>query len=216
MKRIYLIDCPGIVPASANDSDTNIALKGVIRISNLVTPSEHIPELLERVRTEYIERTYGVKAPAAGWKGQEGAEDLLTKIARKSGRLLKGGQADVETAAKMVLQDWIRGKIPFFIRPPENVFGTSKKASEQDQEDEVEQKKGPSVTQPIKKIVVMNSFIEEDRKPLDGIDVFGKDADATESADLDNADEAEAEEWHGIDASMAEEAVNMTWEQAIA
>lgn len=42
----------------------------------------------------------------------------MTAIAKKSGKLLKGGEPDQEAAAKMVLNDWIRGKIPFFVAPP--------------------------------------------------------------------------------------------------
>jgi hypothetical protein len=48
------------------------------------------------------------------------AEDFLDTLARKFGKLLKGGDADRETVAKMVLNDWIRGRIPFFVRPPDS------------------------------------------------------------------------------------------------
>lgn len=118
MKRIYLIDCPGIVPVSAKDSDTATVLKGVVRVENLATPAEHIPALLERVRPEYIERTYGLEHREDGWHGEEGAHIMLSAIAKKSGKLLKGGETDNESAAKMVLNDWIRGKIPYFVAPP--------------------------------------------------------------------------------------------------
>jgi nuclear GTP-binding protein len=36
MKRIYLIDCPGIVPPSLEDSETDIVLKGVVSIKKHV------------------------------------------------------------------------------------------------------------------------------------------------------------------------------------
>lgn len=45
-------------------------------------------------------------------------EDFLTQIARASGKLLRGGEADLNTAARMVLYDWQRGKVPFFTLPP--------------------------------------------------------------------------------------------------
>lgn len=110
MRRIYLIDCPGIVPVSSKDSDTATVLKGVVRVENLATPTEHIPALLERVRGEYLERTYGVPHKEGGWHGAADADELLGFIARKSGKLLKGGEPSLEAAAKMVLNDWIRGK----------------------------------------------------------------------------------------------------------
>nr|ODN97816.1 nucleolar GTP-binding protein 2 [Cryptococcus depauperatus CBS 7855] len=119
MRRIYLIDCPGIVPISAKDSDTDTVLKGVVRVENLATPAEHIPTLLERVRPEYLERTYGLDHAENGWHGEEGAARVLTAIAKKSGKLLKGGEPDQEAAAKMMLNDWIRGKIPNFVPPPD-------------------------------------------------------------------------------------------------
>ncbi|CED84206.1 ngp1nt-domain-containing protein [Phaffia rhodozyma] len=119
MRRIYLIDCPGIVPVSSKDSDTATVLKGVVRVENLATPTEHIPALLERVRGEYLERTYNLDHKPDGWHGLKDADLLLGTIARKSGKLLKGGEPSLEAAAKMVLNDWIRGKIPFFAPPPE-------------------------------------------------------------------------------------------------
>ncbi|KAG9001322.1 GTPase required for pre-60S ribosomal subunit nuclear export and maturation [Tulasnella sp. 427] len=135
-RRIYLIDCPGIVPASANDSQTSKVLKGVVRVENLIQPSEHIGALLNRVRPIYLERTYGVQglldeslkltaqkedAPRDTLTaGKWNSDAFLDAVARKYGRLLKGGEPDRETVAKMVLNDWIRGKIPYFVRPPDS------------------------------------------------------------------------------------------------
>ena len=36
MKRIFLIDCPGIVYNKNDDDQTDIVLKGVVRVENLV------------------------------------------------------------------------------------------------------------------------------------------------------------------------------------
>jgi nuclear GTP-binding protein len=33
---------------------------------------------------------------------------------------LKGGDPDLQTAARMILYDWQRGKIPFFTLPPDH------------------------------------------------------------------------------------------------
>jgi len=40
------------------------------------------------------------------------------RLARKFGKLHRGNEADIETTAKMVLNDLIRGKLPFFQEPP--------------------------------------------------------------------------------------------------
>ncbi|TFY73281.1 hypothetical protein EWM64_g10730, partial [Hericium alpestre] len=53
-RRIYLIDCPGIVPTSAHDSHTSTVLKGACVSRRSPTPSEHIPALFERVKPLYL------------------------------------------------------------------------------------------------------------------------------------------------------------------
>lgn len=111
MKRIFLIDCPGIVPVSTEDSETDIVLKGVVRIENIKNPEDHVPAVLERVKPEHLRKTYEIES----WTD---TVDFLTQLALKSGKLLKGGEADIPTVAKMVLNDWIRGKIPYCTLPP--------------------------------------------------------------------------------------------------
>lgn len=111
MKRIYLIDCPGVVPPSNNDSQEDILLRGVVRVENVENPEQYIAAVLKKAKPRHIERTYDVK-------GFETPTQFLEILARKGGRLLKGGEADVDGVAKMVLNDFLRGKIPWFTAPP--------------------------------------------------------------------------------------------------
>jgi len=115
-RRIYLIDCPGVVPSSAQDTNTDTVLKGVVRVEALPVPSEHIPALLERVKPVYLARTYGIAVPESG---KFESEALLDQLARQKGRLLKAGEPDRDGVAKILLSDWVRGRIPFFVPPPE-------------------------------------------------------------------------------------------------
>lgn len=139
MKRIYLIDCPGIVPPSMTDSPEDILLRGVVRVENVENPAQYIPAVLSRCRVKHLERTYDIK----GWSTESNSDSLddggidnmvggpnqekakieeatrfLDALARKGGRLMKGGEADLDGVAKMVLNDFLRGKIPWFV-PPE-------------------------------------------------------------------------------------------------
>lgn len=111
MKRIYLIDCPGVVPPSNNDSPEDILLRGVVRVENVENPEQYIAAVLKRTKPQHIQRTYDIG-------DFETATEFLELLARKGGRLLKGGEADVDGAAKMVLNDFVRGKIPWFTPPP--------------------------------------------------------------------------------------------------
>ncbi|KWU47342.1 nucleolar GTP-binding protein 2 [Rhodotorula sp. JG-1b] len=119
MRRIYLIDCPGIVPPSARDTESQKVLKGIVRVEHLSDPAQHIQFLLDRVRKEYLVRTYGIQ----DWTSPE---DFLTQLARKAGKLHRGGEADFRTVATMVLNDWIRGKIPYYVAPPEPTDASGK------------------------------------------------------------------------------------------
>lgn len=47
-----------------------------------------------------------------------GAEALLTHIAAARGKLRKGGIPDLPAAARLVIQDWNDGRIPYYTRPP--------------------------------------------------------------------------------------------------
>ena len=111
MKRIYLIDCPGVVPPNQNDTEQDILLRGVVRVENVEHPEQYIQAVLDKTKAHHIERTYDVR----GWTK---ATEFLELLARKGGRLLKGGEADLDGVAKMVLNDFMRGKIPWFTPAP--------------------------------------------------------------------------------------------------
>ena len=122
MKRIYLIDCPGIVPPNNNDSAEDILLRGVVRVEAVESPEQYIAAVLKKTKPQHIERTYDVR-------GFDTPLQFLELLARKGGRLLKGGEADVDGVAKMVLNDFLRGKIPWYTSPP-TVEGDSQKGIE--------------------------------------------------------------------------------------
>jgi nuclear GTP-binding protein len=46
-------------------------------------------------------------------------DQFLQHIALVRGKLKKGGTVDVQAAAKVVLQDWNDGRIPFYTMPPQ-------------------------------------------------------------------------------------------------
>lgn len=111
MKRIYLIDCPGVVPSSNEDTPEDILLRGVVRVEKLENPEQYIGAVLQRVKPQHIERTYDIRGFAT-------PTEFVELLARKAGRLLKGGEPDADGVAKMVLSDFLRGKLPWFTPPP--------------------------------------------------------------------------------------------------
>ncbi|KAL5016097.1 hypothetical protein ScPMuIL_005686 [Solemya velum] len=190
MRRIYLVDCPGVVYPTGS-TPTQCVLKGVVRVEYLKTPEEYIPAMLDRVKEEYVKKTYKIDQ----WTD---FEDFLDKLGKKWGKLLKGGEPDRSTVAKMILNDWQRGKIPYFVRPPE---------SEQDKQianiqieqtiNEVvatsgQEQSTPSVSQDYSKIPVDAEFSGEDVRDLEpGCDK--DDSDDGEESEEENSGEPTTE-----------------------
>jgi len=147
------------VPTSANDSETDIVLKGVVRVEALPQPSEHIAVLLQRVKPVYLSRTYGI----GDTTGVRDVDDFLEKLARMKGRLLKGGEPDIEGVAKVVLNDWVRGKIPYFVPPPDRPEQDSGKGVEKvSKGDKDGEKRLKPVSQRLRGIIQKNKFEGED------------------------------------------------------
>ncbi|XP_015230234.1 PREDICTED: nucleolar GTP-binding protein 2 [Cyprinodon variegatus] len=222
MRRIFLIDCPGVVYPS-EDSESDIVLKGVVQVEKIKNPEEHIGAVLERAKPEYIQKTYRIPT----WTSPE---DFLEKLAFRTGKLLKGGEPDLSTVSKMVLNDWQRGRIPFFVKPPgpegdpddektlpieeppaaeekvqeeqlENQDVISGEQEQQRQKEQV-QKILANVRQNFGKINVAPEFTEEDLIPvempdLDLSDFSGSDAeedvDEDEEEDEPSVDPAEGD-----------------------
>lgn len=121
-KRIYLIDCPGIVPPSLKDSEADILFRGVVRVEHVSDPEQYVGEMMKKCERKHLERTYEVR----GWADYENNPDLLETasteflelVAKRQGKLMKGGNPDLKNIAKQVISDFNRGKIPWFMPPP--------------------------------------------------------------------------------------------------
>lgn len=229
MRRIFLIDCPGVVYPS-DDSETDIVLKGVVQVEKIRNPEDHIGAVLERAKAEYIQKTYRIPS----WSS---AEDFLEKLAFRTGKLLKGGEPDLSTVSKMVLNDWQRGRIPFFVKPPgcemeeenkaqpmlempemettneelgnrleaQDVDGASSSQQEDQkllrQNEEEMQKIFSNVKQNFGKINVAPEFSEEDLVPVEIPDIL----DPSWSEDEDEQDEENVEDEEKVEEQIGEQ-----------
>lgn len=110
-KHIKLLDCPGIVMASPT-SDAAMILRNCIKIEQLVDPVTPVEAILKRCNKQQILQHYGVP-------DFRDTMEFLAHLARRQGKLKKGGIPDHEKAAKVVLSDWTSGKISYFTHPPE-------------------------------------------------------------------------------------------------
>ncbi|KAI3878843.1 hypothetical protein MKX03_000653 [Papaver bracteatum] len=188
-KRIFLIDCPGVVYQNS-DNETDIVLKGVVRVTNLEDATEHIGEVLKRVKKEHLRRAYKIN----DWVDQE---DFLTQLCRISGKLLKGGEPDMTCAAKMVLHDWQRGRIPFFVPPPKLNNANDQPSASSSNEDIVIDNTGASAamlaianvitSQQLKSVPVQKNLFEQN-------ELEAKDPELASVRELGNESDPEPEQ----------------------
>ncbi|KAM7421281.1 hypothetical protein PAMA_015434 [Pampus argenteus] len=233
MRRIFLIDCPGVVYPS-EDSESDIVLKGVVQVEKIKNPEEHIGAVLERAKPEYIQKTYRIPT----WNS---AEDFLEKLAFRTGKLLKGGEPDLSTVSKMVLNDWQRGRIPFFVKPPgpegdeedkgrpsevienvqeeqpeetESISAEHNEEQQQIKKKEQVQKILSNVRQNFGKINVAPEFSEQDLVPvempdLDISDVSGSEGEE-DSEEEDNEEDGTAVKSADGETELSEPATSQT------
>ncbi|XP_029140352.1 guanine nucleotide-binding protein-like 3-like protein [Protobothrops mucrosquamatus] len=110
-KHIKLLDCPGIVMASPT-SDAAMILRNCIRIEQLADPVSPVEAILKRCNKQQIMQHFSVP-------DFQNTTEFLAYLAKRQGKLKKGGIPDHEKAAKAVLNDWTSGKISYFTHPPE-------------------------------------------------------------------------------------------------
>ena len=193
MKRIYLIDCPGVVPPSIGDTPEDILLRGVVRVENVANPAQYVPAVLGRTQSRHLERTYEIKP--SEYNGN--AIEFLSFLARKGGRLLKGGEPDVDGVAKMVLNDFLRGKIPWFSAPPGK--GESKAGDQEKGTDVIDGREGRLGEMPAKATKRKRDETEGLSEGLRG-DLDGGEVDNEEDEGMtDDPNDTEEHEEGGID-----------------
>lgn len=113
-KNIRLIDSPGIV-FDQNPQDiegqSDLFLRNCLKIESIQDPISPISLLLNRISHSQLISLYGIPQFSS-------TEEFLSHMARRGGKLKKGGIPNLEAAARSVLVDWNQGKIHYFTMPP--------------------------------------------------------------------------------------------------
>jgi len=110
-KRVKLLDTPGIVFPKAGDVSDDIILRNVVKLEQVADPISPVTAILKRCNKHVILSIYKIPDYST-------PNEFLINIAKKNGKLMKGGIPNVHQAAKIVLKDWTGGKIPFYTEPP--------------------------------------------------------------------------------------------------
>lgn len=83
----------------------------MVRSERIPDPESFIQPILERVQKKHLADIFGVLS----WTD---SDDFITQVAEKTGKLLARGEPDVNNVCKAIINDWQRGNIPYFTRPP--------------------------------------------------------------------------------------------------
>ncbi|KAK6542136.1 hypothetical protein TWF694_007903 [Orbilia ellipsospora] len=122
--KLKLLDSPGIVfPGKEIDAAALTLLNAL--------PPKHMPDstvpavtlLLSRIREkpgqfEHLTQMYGLPPLITTGTPKDLTMDFLIHVARKKGRLGKGGVPNVESAARAVVTDWRDGRIIGWVEAP--------------------------------------------------------------------------------------------------
>eukprot|EP01060_Flectonema_neradi_P030789 TRINITY_DN453_c2_g1_i1.p1 TRINITY_DN453_c2_g1~~TRINITY_DN453_c2_g1_i1.p1 ORF type:complete len:652 (+),score=175.78 TRINITY_DN453_c2_g1_i1:86-1957(+) len=186
-KSIFLIDCPGVIHDSDHkNNDVEAVLKGVVRVERMGDSKDDVVRtILDIIKKEDLIKTYEIQ-------DFDDSDDFLTQIAVKRGKLLRGGFPDTDATARMVLHDWVRGRLPWFNAPP---FDSNQQFRDSQQEDE---------SLLLKKIQNYSTFniineqlkskIQQEEEGLDVSDDEGEQQQITRGHESDSEQDDEEEE----------------------
>ncbi|MBI5797513.1 50S ribosome-binding GTPase [Candidatus Woesearchaeota archaeon] len=100
-ENIYLLDTPGVLPYMEKD-EIKLSVIGARDFTKTKDPDLAAMELINQKRN-IICKHYGIK--------EGNAEKIIKEIALKYKKLGKGGIANIDATARMILKDWQKGKI---------------------------------------------------------------------------------------------------------
>mmetsp|Transcript_18254 Transcript_18254/g.21093 ORF Transcript_18254/g.21093 Transcript_18254/m.21093 type:complete len:438 (+) Transcript_18254:112-1425(+) len=109
-KKVKLIDSPGVLFQDSThnaENSTKLILKNCVNPSAVTDPIKPVVELYKRVDHEELMLLYKVQKFA-------NAQEFISLVAKKRGKLKQGGIPDIEGAARIVLQDLQSGKIKWW------------------------------------------------------------------------------------------------------
>jgi len=98
-------------------SPGELALRNALRVESLQDPITPVESLLRRCSVRVLMLHYNLPA-------FDSCDTFLSLLARKLGRLKKGGVPDHTAAARHVLNDWNKGKLRYYTEPPKEVGST--------------------------------------------------------------------------------------------
>ena len=120
---LTLVDGPGLVIPNLKMSKADMVLAGILPIDNLTDYLPSIELLLTKVSFGQIRKHYGIVRSCviqakSGYRKNESLQ-ILSALALMRGFMKPGGVPDDFKAAKLILKDFVMGKLVYCKAPPQ-------------------------------------------------------------------------------------------------
>ncbi|KAL3620244.1 GTPase LSG1-2 [Castilleja foliolosa] len=144
-EELTLCDCPGLVFPSFTSSRYEMVASGVLPIDRMTEQRAAVQVVANRVPRSVIEDVYKISLPKPkSYEAQNrqplGAE-LLRAYCTSRGYVASSGLPDETRAARLILKDYIDGKLPHFQLPP-GISGDSDDDDDDDEDDDDDDEDG--------------------------------------------------------------------------
>jgi nuclear GTP-binding protein len=107
-----------------NASEVELVLRNVVKLESVEDPVAPAEAILRRCNKDQVCPACLVCVSHAQVMQRylvprfESTMEFLQHLARRQGRLKKGGVPDNEAAARILLQDWLDGRLSYYTMPP--------------------------------------------------------------------------------------------------
>ncbi|XP_071746577.1 large subunit GTPase 1 homolog [Lepeophtheirus salmonis] len=118
---LILVDGPGLVIPSFKMTKAEMVLGGILPIDNLTDYMPSVETLLQRISFGDITKHYGImstKILQAADRSGSPASKFLSAFGLMRGFMKPGGVPDTARAARLVLKDFVQGKLVYCSGPP--------------------------------------------------------------------------------------------------
>ncbi|KAI1415356.1 P-loop containing nucleoside triphosphate hydrolase protein [Hypoxylon sp. FL1857] len=120
--KVILCDCPGLVFPNFATTKADLVCNGVLPIDQLREYTGPAAVVAHRIPQPFLEAVYGIHIKTRpleeGGTGVPTASELLSAYAKARGFTTQGvGQPDESRAARVILKDYVNGKL-LYVEPP--------------------------------------------------------------------------------------------------
>ncbi|KAI1138666.1 P-loop containing nucleoside triphosphate hydrolase protein [Hypoxylon sp. FL0543] len=121
-EKVILCDCPGLVFPNFATTKADLVCNGVLPIDQLREYTGPATVVAHRIPQPFLEAVYGIHIKTRpleeGGTGVPTASELLSAYAKARGFTTQGvGQPDESRAARVILKDYVNGKL-LYVEPP--------------------------------------------------------------------------------------------------